>query len=59
MTIQKLPVGIQSFEKLRTENYLYINKTEFIYRLATEGQQYFLNRPRRCVQKKEISQSGK
>lgn len=29
--IRKLPIGVQSFEKLRTENYLYVDKTEFIY----------------------------
>lgn len=31
--IRKLPIGVQSFEKLRTENYLYVDKTEFIYQL--------------------------
>ncbi len=47
MNIRKLPIGIQSFEKLRTGNYLYVDKTEFIYRLASEGTTYFLSRPRR------------
>ena len=47
MSIRKLPVGIQSFEKLRTENYLYVDKTEFIYKLVSEGSTYFLSRPRR------------
>ncbi len=47
MNIRKLPIGIQSFEILRKENFLYVDKTEFIYKLATEGRQYFLSRPRR------------
>lgn len=44
---QKLPIGIQSFQKLREEGYLYVDKTEHIYRLVTEGSYYFLSRPRR------------
>ena len=47
MTLRKLPIGIQSFEILRKDDYLYVDKTEFIYKLATEGRQYFLSRPRR------------
>ncbi|WP_407443331.1 AAA family ATPase, partial [Fibrobacter sp.] len=44
---QKLPIGIQSFEKLRTEGYLYIDKTALIYEMVTSGCYYFLSRPRR------------
>ena len=47
MNIRKLPVGVQSFEILRKENFLYVDKTEFVYKLAAEGRQYFLSRPRR------------
>ncbi len=43
----RLPIGIQSFEKLRTNHYLYIDKTQHIYRLIEEGEYYFLSRPRR------------
>ena len=43
----KLPIGIQDFEKIRTGGYLYIDKTEHVYRLASEGAYYFLSRPRR------------
>ena len=43
----KLPVDIQSFETMRTENYLYVDKTRHIYRMVTEGKFYFLSRPRR------------
>ncbi|MBP3295398.1 MAG: AAA family ATPase [Lachnospiraceae bacterium] len=45
--IKKLPVGIQAFEKIRTDNFLYVDKTEYIYRLAHNNVPYFLSRPRR------------
>ena len=41
------PIGIQNFEKLRKGNYLYVDKTELIYRLVKRGSYYFLSRPRR------------
>ena len=44
---RKLPIGIQSFEKLREENFLYVDKTEYVYKLAHSGIPYFLSRPRR------------
>ena len=44
---RKLPIGIQSFEKLREEGFLYVDKTEYVYRLAHSGIPYFLSRPRR------------
>lgn len=44
---RKLPIGIQTFEKLREEGYLYVDKTEYIYRLASTSTPYFLSRPRR------------
>jgi hypothetical protein len=47
MNLRKLPIGIQSFEKIRTEGYVYVDKTAYVYRLATEGNPYFLGRPRR------------
>ncbi len=43
----KLPIGIQDFEKIRTGGYLYVDKTELVYRLVSEGSYYFLSRPRR------------
>lgn len=46
-TIRKLPVGIQSFEDLRRNHYVYVDKTEFVWRLAETGKTYFLSRPRR------------
>lgn len=45
--LRKLPIGIQSFEFLRSEGYLYVDKTALIYRLVTMGKPYFLSRPRR------------
>ena len=47
MTNRKLPIGIQSFEKIRNGNYLYVDKTELVYRLAVSEIPYFLSRPRR------------
>jgi hypothetical protein len=45
--MKPLPVGIQSFSDLRKNGYLYIDKTEYIYRMITTGKPYFLSRPRR------------
>lgn len=45
--MKKLPIGIQSFNKLISENYVYIDKTSYIHQLITSGQYYFLSRPRR------------
>ena len=42
-----LPIGIQDFEDLRTRGCIYVDKTDLIYKLATEGKPYFLSRPRR------------
>ena len=41
------PIGIQNFEKIRKDGYLYIDKTALIYQLAKTGSYYFLSRPRR------------
>ena len=45
--MKKLPVGIQSFEKIQEEGYLYIDKTRYIWELIDRGKYYFLSRPRR------------
>jgi len=47
MELQTLPIGEQSFVKLRTKNRLYVDKTEYIYRMIQNGTYYFLSRPRR------------
>lgn len=44
---RKLPIGLQDFEGLRDDGYVYVDKTEYIYSLAHDGKCYFLSRPRR------------
>ncbi|MCH8541633.1 MAG: AAA family ATPase, partial [Opitutales bacterium] len=44
---KKLPIGIQSFAKLRNEGCYYVDKTEFALQLIEDGGYYFLSRPRR------------
>jgi hypothetical protein len=41
------PIGIQNFEQLRTRNYVYVDKTDLVYKLVSTNQIYFLSRPRR------------
>ena len=43
----KYPIGIQSFEKIRREGYVYVDKTALMYKMVAEGSYYFLSRPRR------------
>ncbi|MGB9599865.1 MAG: AAA family ATPase, partial [Myxococcota bacterium] len=45
--MKKLPIAIQSFKKIRSDDYIYIDKTEHIYNLTKENGYYFLSRPRR------------
>ena len=45
--IMKYPIGIQSFENIRTGGYVYVDKTALVYQLADRGKYYFLSRPRR------------
>lgn len=45
--LRKYPIGIQSFEFLREQGYLYVDKTALIYQLVKMGKPYFLSRPRR------------
>ncbi|MCP4403335.1 MAG: ATP-binding protein [bacterium] len=44
---KKLPLDVQAFEKMRGENYLYVDKTRHIHKMISEGTYYFLSRPRR------------
>jgi hypothetical protein len=44
---RKLPIGIQTFAKIRADDYYYVDKTAFIRQLLDEGTHYFLSRPRR------------
>ena len=43
----KYPLGIQSFEKIRNDGYLYMDKTAMVYNIVKGGTYYFLSRPRR------------
>ena len=43
----KYPIGIQSFEQIIEDGYVYVDKTDLIFNLAHEGKIYFLSRPRR------------
>ena len=43
----KYPIGIQSFDRIIEDGYVYIDKTDMVYSLAQEGSIYFLSRPRR------------
>ena len=43
----KYPIGIQSCDQIIEDGYVYVDKTDLVYRLATEGKIYFLSRPRR------------
>ena len=39
--LRKLPIGIQTFAEIRKENYLYVDKTAFVWRIANTGKPYF------------------
>lgn len=45
--LRKMPIGIQSFEYIRRNDFVYVDKTALVYRLVTLGKPYFLSRPRR------------
>ena len=43
----KYPIGVQSFEEMRTDTWLYVDKTRYVHDLVSNGKYYFLSRPRR------------
>ena len=43
----KYPIGIQTFANIIEDHYVYVDKTDLVYKLVTEGKVYFLSRPRR------------
>jgi len=45
--VKKLGIGISDFKELIGGNYIYVDKTEYIYKLINSGKYYFLSRPRR------------
>ena len=56
--LRKLPIGIQDFPSLREDGYLYVDKTAYVHKLATEGRVYFLSRPRRFGKSLLVSTLG-
>lgn len=52
------PIGIQDFENIRRDNYVYVDKTELVYKLAKTGKYYFLSRPRRFGKSLLVSTMG-
>lgn len=50
----KYPIGVQSFEEIRNGGYIYVDKTKFVYDLASNGKYYFLSRPRRFGKKPSV-----
>jgi hypothetical protein len=53
--LPKLPIGIQTFKIIRTEGYLYVDKTKYLVELIDNGRIYFLSRPRRFGKSLTIS----
>lgn len=47
MVQRKYPIGVQDFESLRKDGYLYVDKTTIIHDIVSRGKYYFLSRPRR------------
>ena len=47
MKANKYPVGIQTFERLRKDNYLYVDKTDLVWQMTKESPYIFFSRPRR------------
>ena len=47
LSTREMPIGIQDFQKLREDGFVYVDKTEIVYKLARVSRPYFLSRPRR------------
>ncbi|MBR6699736.1 MAG: ATP-binding protein [Bacteroidaceae bacterium] len=47
MSRKNYPIGIQTFEKIRKDGYVYVDKTALVHKMVHEGNYYFLSRPRR------------
>ncbi len=56
--MKKLSLGIQTFRDIIEDDYLYIDKTQFIYNFASSGKHYFLSRPRRFGKSLTLSTLG-
>jgi len=53
--MRQLPIGVQTFEKIVEGNYVYVDKTKYLYGIIKEGSTYFLSRPRRFGKSLTIS----
>jgi hypothetical protein len=53
--VTKLPIGIQTFDAIRNDGYLYVDKTQYLLDLIDSGKAYFLSRPRRFGKSLTIS----
>jgi hypothetical protein len=53
--LQDLPLSFADFRTIRENNYKYVDKTEYIYKLARGKQMYFLSRPRRFGKSMTVS----
>ena len=47
MDERRLPIGMQNFQDIRENHYVYVDKTEYLWKLVNNGKSYFLSRPRR------------
>ncbi len=56
--LQKLPIGDASFESIRKNGFLYVDKTRHFFQLATQGKYWFLSRPRRFGKSLTVSTLG-
>uniref|UniRef100_UPI0026473D97 AAA family ATPase n=1 Tax=Bacteroides caecimuris TaxID=1796613 RepID=UPI0026473D97 len=55
----KYPIGIQSFDRLREDGFVYVDKTALVYSLVQTGSIYFLSRPRRFGKSLLVSKIGR
>ncbi|KLO21648.1 hypothetical protein X275_08555, partial [Marinitoga sp. 1197] len=53
--MKKLPIGVQDYKEIIEEDYIYVDKTKYIYDLINSGKFYFLSRPRRFGKSLTIS----
>jgi len=51
----KLPIGIQTFETIRKEGFVYVDKTKYLVEMIDSGNLHFFARPRKPNQKWKIS----
>ncbi|WP_459996623.1 AAA family ATPase, partial [Marinitoga arctica] len=53
--MKKLPIGVQDYKEIIEENYIYVDKTKYLYNLINSGKFYFFSRPRRFGKSLTIS----